>query len=437
MVKKVIIMGAGGRDFHNFLVYFKDNPEYMVVAFTATQIPGIEKRVFPKELAGKLYKNDIPIYPEDQLPNLVKKYDADIIHFAYSDLSHIDVMHKVSLANSLGCDFLFLGSRTMLKSRNKVIAVAAVRTGSGKSQTTRKIARFLIDNRIKTVVIRHPMPYGDLVKQEVQRFETFNDLVKQKCTIEEREEYEPLIEMGITVFAGVDYKKILIEAEKTVGKKGIIISDGGNNDIPFIKPDILITIADPLRPEHEITYYPGEINMRMADVIIINKENSAKKEDIEKVVKNARKINPKAKVIHADSVISVESPNLVMGKKAIVIEDGPTLTHGGMKFGAGIVAAKEFGAVPIDCMKTAIGSIKQALEKFSLKNLLPAMGYSDAQIKELEQTINNTKADIVLSGTPIDLSRIIKVNKPIVRVRYELKEKGGELKDVLKGFVKA
>ncbi len=437
MKKRVIIMGAAGRDFHNFNVYFRDNENYEVVAFTATQIPNIEKRKYPAELAGKLYPDGIPIYPEEELPELIKKYNVDEVVFAYSDVSHEYVMHKASIVHASGANFVLLGPKsTMLKSSKPVIAVTAVRTGSGKSQTSRKVFRLLRERGLKVVSIRHPMPYGDLVKQKVQRFASYEDLDKNECTIEEREEYEPYIDMGGVVYAGVDYEAILRQAEK---EADVIIWDGGNNDFPFYKPDLWIVVADPHRPGHEMKYHPGETNFRAADVIIINKMDTANRDDIQEIFDSIEKANPDAIVIEAASPLFVDKPELIKGKRVLVVEDGPTLTHGGMRYGAGYVAAKKYGAKEIvDPRPYAVGSIIDTYKKYShLHVILPAMGYGEKQMKELEETINNADVDVVVSGTPIDLNRVIKVNKPIVRVRYELDEIGTPtLSDVLDDFLK-
>lgn len=441
MVKKpktrVIIMGAGGRDFHNFNVVYRNNPNYKVVAFTATQIPNIAGRKYPKELAGKLYPTGIPIYDEKELPELIKKFKADVCVLAYSDLSDEYVMHRASVVNAAGADFEFLGpKKTMLKSKKPVISVTAVRTGSGKSQISRKICEIMLKRGYKIVAIRHPMPYDpDLRIQVCERFETYKDLKKYKCTIEEHEEYEPYIERGMIVYAGVDYEKILRAAEK---EADVILWDGGNNDFSFYKPDLNIVVADPHRAGHEISYYPGEINVRMADVIIINKENTAKKESIELVRKNVKEINPNAVIVDANSPFTVEKPELIKGTRVLVVEDGPTVTHGGMSYGAGYFAAKKLNAKIIEPKLYAVGSIKKVFEKFpQLKEILPAMGYGTKQIKELEETINNAKCDVVVSGTPINLNKILKSNKPIVRVRYELQEIGKpNLETILDKFEK-
>ncbi len=435
--KRVIIMGAAGRDFHNFNVYFRDNDEYEVVAFTATQIPGIEERRYPPVLTGKLYPKGIPIYPEDILPALVKEHNIEQVIFAYSDIAHLDVMHLASWVHSMGADFRFMGpATTMLKSKKPVVAICAVRTGAGKSQTSRRVVEILRQKGLKVVVIRHPMPYGDLAEQICQRFETLEDLKKHKTTIEEMEEYEPHIDRGAVVYAGVDYGKILEEAEK---EADVIVFDGGNNDFPFYVPDIHIVIADPHRAGHEVMYHPGETNLRMADVVIINKVDTAEPECIEQVRRTTRVVNPRAIIIDAASPLFVDNPEAIRGKRALVIEDGPTLTHGEMEIGAGWVAAEKYGAAEIiDPRPYAVGSIKETFEKFShLSEILPAMGYGDKQVKELEQTINAIDADVVVIGTPIDLGRVVKINTPSVRVRYELQEIGKPtLEDVFKKFPK-
>ncbi|HOO29696.1 MAG TPA: cyclic 2,3-diphosphoglycerate synthase [Bacillota bacterium] len=429
---KVIIMGAAGRDFHNFNVYFRDNERYEVVAFTATQIPDIAGRMYPAELAGKLYPNGIPIYPEDQLEELIVKHDIDQAIFAYSDLSHVDIMHKASAVMAAGADFRLMGpNTTMLKSRVPIVAIVAVRTGVGKSQTTRYVSQALIDAGLKVVAIRHPMPYGDLAKQAVQRFATYEDLDIHECTIEEREEYEPHIDRGVIVYAGVDYGRILEEAEK---EADVILWDGGNNDFSFYKPDLTITLVDPHRAGHEVLYHPGETNVRLADVVIINKVDTAKPEDVETVRKNVQRINPRAQIIDAASPVTVEDPEMIRGKRVLVVEDGPTLTHGGMGYGAGVVAARQFGAGElVDPRPFAVGSIVDTLERFHhLEPLLPAMGYSKKQIDELETTINRSDAEVVLIGTPIDLRKVLKIDKPAVRVRYELEQESGpDLRDIV------
>ncbi|OIO80307.1 GTPase [Candidatus Pacearchaeota archaeon CG1_02_32_132] len=428
--RNVCILGAGGRDFHNFLTKYRDNQYYDVKFFTATQIPGIEKRVFPKVLAGKLYKRDIPIFPESDLSMLIKKYEINDVVFSYSDVSHEDVMHKASIAIANGANFVLLGGKdTMIKSEKPVISICAVRTGAGKSQTSRKVAEVLKKHGKRVVAIRHPMPYGDLKKEVVQRFANYADFEKNKCTIEEREEYEPWVERGMVIYAGVDYEKILKEAEK---EADIIIWDGGNNDLPFYKPDLHIVVTDPHRAGHELLYHPGEANFRMADVIVINKMDTAPKEGVEKVLANIKSCNPNAIVVKAESKIIVEGMPL-RGKKVLVVEDGPTLTHGGMKFGAGIVATKRAGAIIVSPVKSAVGSIRDTYKKYShIHDVLPAMGYSDKQIKELETTINKVNVDVVIDATPVKLSGIIRINKPIVNVSYVLNERGLNLETVLK-----
>lgn len=431
--KRVIIMGAAGRDFHNFNVYFRDNEEYEVVAFTATQIPNIDGRIYPPELAGKLYPNGIKIYHEVELTDLIKKYNVDEVVFAYSDVPFEHVMTKASEANAAGASFRLLGvDQTMLKSSKPVVAVLAVRTGCGKSQTSRYVANLLKQAGKKVAAIRHPMPYGDLNAQRVQRFASIDDLHKYNCTIEEMEEYEPHIVNGTIVYAGVDYEDILRQAEKEVD---VILWDGGNNDTPFYKPDLTITVTDPLRPGHELKYYPGNTSLRIADIAIINKISSAKKEDIETVRNNIKKVNPKAIIIEADSPIEVENPELIKGKRVLVVEDGPTLTHGEMKFGAGVVAAMNNGAKElVDPRPFAVESIQETYRTYpGIGTLLPAMGYGQKQIKDLEETINRTDCDAVVIGTPIDLRRVININKPATRVRYYLKELSSpKIEDILR-----
>jgi predicted GTPase len=434
-------MGAAGRDFHNFNTYFRDNDSYEVVAFTATQIPNIEGRRYPPELAGKLYPDGIPIYSEEELPHLIKEFGVEQVVFAYSDISHVDVMHKASIVLAAGADFRLMGNPCItLKSKVPVISVCAVRTGSGKSQTTRKICTILRNKGLRVVAVRHPMPYGDLRKQVVQRFASYEDLDLNECTIEEREEYEPLIDKGILVYAGVDYKQILEQADR---EADVIVWDGGNNDLPFFQSDLHIVVADPHRAGHEITYHPGETNVRLADVIIINKIQTADRHDILKVRENVKSINPHAIIIEAASPISVEDPSMIRGKKVLVVEDGPTVTHGGMGYGAGMIAAEDYGASEIiDPRPFAVGSILETFKEYPhIGKLLPAMGYGNDQISELEETINRAECDVVVSGTPVDLRRIIKVNKPVVRVRYELCEIGHPtieelLTEKLKGKIK-
>ncbi|MGC9357197.1 MAG: cyclic 2,3-diphosphoglycerate synthase [Anaerolineae bacterium] len=417
---RVIIMGAAGRDFHNFNAYFRDNPRYEVVAFTATQIPNIEKRRYPPELAGDLYPEGIPIYPESQLPDLIREHGVQQVVFSYSDVPHEYVMHKASLVTSQGADFRLMGANsTMFESSKPVVAICAVRTGSGKSQTTRRVCDVLQSLGKKVVVVRHPMPYGDLVKQAVQRFADYEDLDENDCTIEEREEYEPHLDRGVVVYAGVDYESILREAES---EADVVVWDGGNNDMPFFKPDLWITVADPHRPGHELTYYPGEANVRAADVIVLNKVDTADYANVLCVRSNIARINPDAVFLEAASPLFVDHPERIRGKRVLVIEDGPTLTHGEMAYGAGYVAAQRFGAAEIvDPRPYAMDSIAKTYEAYpTTGDVLPAMGYGEEQMQDLEETINNTPCDLVVVGTPIDLTRILKVRHPMERVRYEL-----------------
>jgi predicted GTPase len=417
---RVIIVGAAGRDFHDFNVFWKKNARYEVVAFTAAQIPDIEGRVYPAELCGERYPNGIPIEPEEKLADLIAKHDVHQVTMAYSDLSHDDVMHKAAIANAAGADFRIMGHKhTMLKSTKPVIAVCAVRTGCGKSQTSRAVTRVLKAMGKRVAAVRHPMPYGDLKSQIVQRFASIEDLDKHHCTIEEREEYEPHIRAGNVVFAGIDYERILREAEK---EADVILWDGGNNDLAFFKPDLYIVVADPHRPGHEVRYYPGETNARLADVVVINKVNTAKPENIKIVESNIRRINPKARILRADSPVTIPDPAAVKGKRVLVVEDGPTLTHGEMTYGAGHVAAKSSGAATIvDPRPYAVGTIKKTFEKYPhVTEVLPAMGYGKKQMSELEKTINAADCDVVLVGTPIDLGSLLKLNKPALRVTYEL-----------------
>ena len=437
--RKVIIMGAAGRDFHNFNTVFRDNSNYDVVCFTATQIPSIEQRTYPPELAGKLYPKGIPIYPESQLKELIEKYDVDEVVLAYSDLSYDYVMHRAAIVNAAGADFTLLGPKaTMIESKKPLIAVCAVRTGCGKSQISRAIFRILRDKGFKVASIRHPMPYDrDLTTQICQRFASYDDLDKYNCTIEEREEYEPYIDMGGVVYAGVDYGEILKSAEK---EADIIIWDGGNNDFPFYKPDLWITVADPHRAGHEVLYYPGEMNVRAADVVIINKVNTADRDSIDRVVNNIRAINPNAEIMEAISEVKVENPELIRGKRVIVIEDGPTVTHGGMGYGAGWIAARAYGVGEIvDPRPFAVGSIIDTFRKYThLTNILPAMGYGKTQIKELEETINRSDVDAIVSGTPIDINRVLNVNKTIARVRYDVDKTTEEkLKSLVSKFLRS
>ena len=423
--ERVLILGAAGRDFHNFNLFFRDNEQYRVVAFTATQIPGIEGRLYPPELAGDRYPEGIPIESEDEMERLIKELKVDQVVFAYSDTTHEHVMHMASRASAAGADFRLLGiQRTMLPSTAPVVAVCAVRTGCGKSQTSRYVAEKLKAAGKKVVVVRHPMPYGDLAKQAVQRFGSYEDLAKHECTIEEREEYETHIEMGTVVYAGVDYGQILAQAQ---AEADVVIWDGGNNDTPFFKPDLWIVVADPLRPGHGLTYHPGETNLRACDVVVINKVTVARPEDVDAVEANAKQLNPGVVVIKAESALSVSDEAQVKGKRVLTVEDGPTVTHGEMPFGAAKIAADQFGAAEVvDPRPHATGSIKATFEKFPhLGSALPAMGYSDEQIAALKQTINSTPCDTVLYATPMDLGRLIDLDRPLVRVRYELADMEG------------
>lgn len=421
--RKVIIIGAAGRDFHDFNVYWRDRQEFEVVCFTAAQIPNIENRTYPPELTGPRYPQGVPIYPESDLPKLIRERGVALCALAYSDLSHADVMHKAALVNACGADFVLLGSRaSMLRSQRPVIAVGAVRTGSGKSQTSRAVARILRGMGRKIAAVRHPMPYGDLRQQICQRFATVEDLDRHKCTIEEREEYEPHIAAGNLVFAGIDYARILREAER---EADVILWDGGNNDMPFYQPALFIVVADPHRPGHELSYYPGETNLRMADVVVVNKMDTAAQAHIETVLNNIAAVNPRATVVPCDSPITVSDPGAIAGRRVLCVEDGPTVSHGEMPYGAAHVAARRFGAAAIvDPRPSAVGSIRTTFAKYPhCREVLPAMGYGDAQIRELEQTIDRTACDLVLIGTPIDLSRILKISKPAMRVTYELAER--------------
>jgi predicted GTPase len=431
--RNVLIMGAAGRDFHNFNVFFRDNQDYNVVAFTATQIPNIEGRVYPSELAGKLYPNGIKIYEEKELVDLIHKLNVHEVVFSYSDVPFEYVMTKASIVNAAGVSFRLLGGEeTMLKSTKPIIAVLAVRTGCGKSQTSRRIVKLLEQAGKKVVAVRHPMPYGDLVKQKVQRFATLEDLKIHECTIEEIEEYEPHVARGGVIYAGVDYEAILREAEK---EADVILWDGGNNDMSFYKPNVTVTVVDPHRPGHEMRYYPGNTSLRMADVVVVNKVDSATKEGIDEVHKNVKIVNPTAIMIDANSPLTVDNPELIKGKRVLVVEDGPTLTHGEMKYGAGTVAAQRLGAKEIvDPRPFTVASITATYQKYpNIGMLLPAMGYGDDQMRDLEETINNTDCDSVIIGTPIDLGRILKINKPHTRVMYELEEIGNvTLETILK-----
>ncbi len=435
--KRVLIMGAAGRDFHNFNVVYRDNPEYQVVAFTATQIPDIDDKTYPGALAGELYPDGIPIRPEEELLDIIKKENVDTVVFAYSDVTHDYVMHKASQVIAAGADFVLLGSdKTMVKSNKPLISICATRTGCGKSQTNRRVTRILQGMGKKVVAIRHPMPYGDLAKQAVQRFSTIEDLKTHKCTIEEMEEYEPYVAMGCTIFAGVDYAAILKEAEK---EADVIIWDGGNNDTPFYKSDLEIVVADPHRAGHELFYHPGEVNLRAADVVVINKVDTANYEEINLVRENIMENNPNAMIIEAASPLIVKDGEKIKGKRVLVIEDGPTLTHGEMQFGAGTVAAQKYGAAEIiDPRANAVGKLQETYEKYPyIGELLPAMGYGDEQIADLEKTINAVDCDVVVIGTPIDLNRVVKIKKPTVQVGYELQEIGDQnLEMVLKKHFK-
>ena len=435
--KNVIIIGAAGRDFHNFNTYFRDNEMYNVVAFTAAQIPDIDGRKYPSELAGKLYPQGIPIHAETDLVKLIRELKADICVFSYSDVTYHKVMGVSAIVNAAGADFMLLGpSQTQIKSTKHVITVCAVRTGCGKSQTSRKVIEVLMEMGLKVVAVRHPMPYGNLVEQKVQRFATVDDLKKHKCTIEEMEEYEPHVVRGNVIYAGVDYEAILREAEK---EADVVIWDGGNNDFSFYVPDLMITVVDPHRPGNELSYYPGEVTLRVADVVVINKMDSASPENIQTVRENIEKVNPTAVVIDAASPLTVHHPELIKGKRVLVVEDGPTLTHGEMKLGAGTVAARKYGAREmVDPRPFVVGKLAETFKTYpNIGTLLPAMGYGEQQIADLEKTINNTDCDTVVIATPIDLQRIVKINKPSTKVDYDLEEIGRpKLSDVLGDFVK-
>ena len=430
--QRVIIMGAAGRDFHNFNAYFRGNADYEVVAFTAAQIPNIDDRRYPPELAGELYPDGVPIHPESELTDLIRERDIDQVVFAYSDVSHEYVMHKASEVLAAGADFRLMGAdTTMLESKKPLISVCAVRTGSGKSQTTRYVCDLLQEMGKQVVVIRHPMPYGDLAAQAVQRFASYEDLDRHDCTIEEREEYEPHIDRGVVVYAGVDYEPILRQAEE---EAEVIVWDGGNNDLPLYRPDLQIVVADPLRPDHGRRYHPGEANLCLADVVVINKVDTAGPEGISRVREDVYAVNPEATIVEGASPIFVENPGAIRGKRVLVIEDGPTLTHGGMPYGAGVVAARRFGAAElVDPRPYVVGSIADTFEAYPhIGNLLPAMGYGDEQVAELEETINAVDCDLVLTATPIDLRRLIDVRHPVDRVRYELQVIG---EPTLKGIL--
>ncbi len=438
MVEKVIIMGAAGRDFHNFNVYFKDNPRYRVICFTATQIPDIEGRRYPGQLAGEMYPEGIPIFPEEQLKQLIETHKIDLVAFSYSDISYVNLMHKASTAMAAGADFILIGATyTMLRSAKPVISVCAVRTGCGKSQTTRYVCNLLRKQGKKVVAVRHPMPYGDLTRQVVQRFSSYEDFDLHQCTIEEREEYEPLVSQGIVVYAGTDYEKILRQAER---EADIIIWDGGNNDTPFYYPDVHIVVFDPHRSGHERLYFPGETNMLMADIAVINKVDSAPEAAVKQVRQTIKELNQSADIVLAESEVMVDKPEVIKGKRVLVVEDGPTLTHGEMSFGAGTIAARRNGAAEIvSPLPFAVGSIKETFAKYpNVSDVLPAMGYSRKQIADLQETIRKTDCDLVLFATPIDLPKLVEIDKPTARVRYEYKDHGGSsLADkLLKRFAK-
>jgi len=438
--RKIIIIGAAGRDFHNFNVFYRDNPSYKVVAFTAAQIPDIADRKYPASLAGGLYPDGIPIYAEDELERLIKELDADACVLSYSDVPYSFVMGLGAKVNAAGAAFTMFGHKsTMLKSTKPVVAVGAVRTGCGKSQTSRRVAEVLMKRGLKVIAVRHPMPYGDLEAQKVQRFAAIEDLKKNNCTIEEMEEYEPHITRGNVIYAGVDYEAILRAAENDPDGCDVILWDGGNNDFPFYRPDLMITVTDPHRPGHELSYYPGEVTLRLADVVVINKIDSADFDNIQEVRKNIERVNPGAVVIDAASTISVDNAEAIRGKRVLVIEDGPTLTHGDMKIGAGIVAARRFGAADIvDPRPYAVGKIAETFRAYpDIGNLLPAMGYGEEQMRDLSETIERTECDSVIIATPIDLARVIKITKPNTRVAYSLQEIGNpNIEDVLEGIIK-
>ncbi len=438
--KNVLIIGAAGRDFHNFNTYYRDNADYNVVAFTAAQIPDIDGRKYPAELAGSLYPAGIPIYAQDDLERLIKELNVEDCVFSYSDVPYERVMNISAQVNAAGANFVLLGpGKTMIKSTKPVIAVGAVRTGCGKSQTSRRIIELLMEQGLKVVAIRHPMPYGDLVAQKVQRFATVEDLAKHKCTIEEMEEYEPHVVRGNVIYAGVDYEAILRAAENDPDGCDVILWDGGNNDFPFYQPDLTVTVVDPHRPGHELSYYPGEVTLRIADYVVINKMDSADAAAIQIVRENIAKVNPTAVVVDAASPLTIDKPELVRGKRVLVVEDGPTLTHGEMKIGAGTVAAMKCGAAElVDPREFAVGKLADTFKIYpNIGTLLPAMGYGDQQVKDLEATIEKTPCDVVVIGTPIDLSRIIKINKPTVKVGYDLQEIGQpDLKQAVNDFIK-
>ena len=438
--RNVIIIGAAGRDFHNFNTYFRDNELYNVVAFTAAQIPDIDGRKYPAGLAGKLYPDGIPIYSESDLPRLIKELKVTDCVFAYSDVTYQKVMSMSAIVNAAGANFMLLGwQETMVKSTKPVIAVGAIRTGCGKSQTSRRVIELLMKKGLKVVAVRHPMPYGNLMDQKVQRFAKVEDLEKHKCTVEEMEEYEPHVVRGNVIYAGVDYEAILRAAENDPSGCDVVLWDGGNNDFPFYNPDLMITVTDPHRAGHELKYYPGEVTLRLADVVVINKMDSSAPGDIQTVRESIEKVAPKAIVVDGASPIRVDDPSVIKGKRVLVVEDGPTLTHGEMKIGAGVVAARKFGAAElIDPRPFTVGKLTETFEKYpNIGTLLPAMGYGEQQLRDLETTINNTDCDAVVIGTPIDLNRIIKIKKPSTRVWYDLQEIGSpNLEEVIDEFVK-
>lgn len=438
--KNVIIIGAAGRDFHNFNTFYRNNEYYNVVAFTAAQIPDIDGRKYPEELSGKLYPKGIPIFPEDKISELIEMYNVDDCVFSYSDVTYQKVMSVSAIVNSAGANFMLIGpSDTMIKSVKPVIAVGAVRTGCGKSQTSRRVIELLMEMGLRVVAVRHPMPYGDLVRQRVQRFAELSDLEKHECTVEEMEEYEPHVVRGNVIYAGVDYEAILRDAEKDQKGCDVIVWDGGNNDFPFFRPDLMITVTDPHRAGHELRYYPGEVTLRLADVVVINKIDSSSPEAVQVVRESIEKVNPTAVVIDGASPIKVDDTSVIKGKKVLVVEDGPTLTHGEMKIGAGVVAARKFGAMQlVDPRPFVVGRLKETFKLYpDIGTLLPAMGYGDQQLKDLEKTINNTECDSVIIATPIDLNRIIKIKKPNTRVYYDLQEIGEpNLSQVINDFVK-
>ena len=440
--KNALIIGSAGRDFHNFNTYFRGNEEYNVVGFTGSQqIPGISDKKYPAELAGDLYPKGIPVYAEEELPQLIKELNVDVCVFSYSDVSYQHVMGVGAIVNAAGANYMLLGPKdTMLKSKKPVIAVCAVRTGSGKSQTSRRVIELLMERGLKVVAVRHPMPYGDLVAQKVQRYAELGDLKKHNCTIEEMEEYEPHVVRGNVIYAGVDYKAILKAVEEDPKGCDVIIWDGGNNDFPFFKPDLMVTVADPHRPGHEVSYYPGEVCLRIADVVVINKIDTANPENILKVRESIARVNPNAVVVDAASPIQVDNPEVIKGKRVLVIEDGPTLTHGEMKIGAGTIAAQQYGATElVDPLPYTVGSITEAFKRYpNIGALLPAMGYGKQQLKDLEETINKVDCDAVVVATPINLNSIIDIKKPNTRVYYELREIGmPNLGDVISEFGKA